>query len=212
MPDDKTGQDLRQQARQAQADARVVDQSQEKARKAYADALQAGQKALAANQYDIAIKAFNDAGRALPGDKTAQDLAAQAQRAWDAAKANQGAEQKRLTDFNQFVKQGQAALMGKRYAEAQQAYTAALKLFPVDATAQRGLRDAEAGLTSAGNEQKRFADYAQAIQQAQAAMQAKRYAEAQQAYTAALKLFPTDPTAQRGLQDATRALTPIPPP
>ena len=164
-------------------------------------------------RYDDAVKAFNDAATLMPGDRAAQDLAAQAQQARTAAKTVQADEQKRLADFNRLMKDGAAAAQSRRYADAQKAYADALKLFPNDALAQQGQRQAQAGLeTARQEEQKRLADFNRFIQQAQNALQARRYAEAQKAYGDALKLVPNDAAAQRGLQEATRALDASRPP
>jgi tetratricopeptide (TPR) repeat protein len=96
-------------------------------------------------------------------------------------------------------------MQAKKYADAAKAYGDAVKLFPADPTALKGQRDAQQALDTAAGEQKRFTDYQRFIKEAQAAMQAKRYVDAQRAYGEALKLFPADPTAQRGMQDAQRA-------
>src|SRR5262249_46396644 len=219
VPGDKASQGFLLDAQKAKQDADAAaalaakKQAEEvKRAAALQKALTDGRAALAAKNLDAAAKAFNTAQTLAPGNPDVARALADLKQAQQAVQADAALQQKRLADFNQFVKQGQAALTAKRFAEAQQAYSAALKLFPSDAIAQRGLRDAERALNAAQNDQKRLSDYTQFIKQAQAAMQGKRYAEAQQAYSAALKLFPTDPTAQRGLQDATRALTPISPP
>jgi tetratricopeptide (TPR) repeat protein len=226
MPEDKTGQDLLRQAQKAQADAKLVEEKTLQAKldqdrsaqvqKQYQSAIQAGQKSLAAKQYEDAIKSFNDAAKLVPTDKTAPALLAQAQKALADAKTSQTGELKRQADLAKFAKQGQDALNLKKYTEAKQAFGEALKLAPNDAHALRGQRDAQAGLEAQQTADKaKLASFTTLMQQAQAAMQAKRYRDAQKAYDDALKLFPADANAQRGLQDANRALNPpkiAPPP
>lgn len=126
--------------------ARRSAQDQDTTRKQYQEAIRAGQQAVAAKKYDEAVKAFNEAARLMPGDRTAQDLSAQAQKAWTAAKTAQAEEQKRVVDFNRLMKDAGVALQAKRFADAQKAYSEALKIMPNDAGAQRGLQDATRGL------------------------------------------------------------------
>jgi tetratricopeptide (TPR) repeat protein len=220
--------------KQAEEKKRAEMERQQKA-VAYQNAIKAGNDALSVKRYDEAIKAFTQAGRLVPGDKTAVAGLQQAEKAKAAAQATANAEskkkeemQKRLADYNLLMKQAQTALAGKQYTEAARLFGDALKLMPGDVAARKGeteaqrLLDAERTESRLKEEQKkRQADYARLMSAGQAALAAKRYEDAVKAYGDALKLMPGDAAASKALAEANKALdaakkpmpkTPPPPP
>ena len=95
-----------------------------------------------------------------------------------------------------------------RYDEAIRAYDAALKLFPDDAEAQRGLSEARAALAAEkGDADKRQAGFARFMEQGKNAMTAKQYSDAVRAFQQAVQLQPGDAAAARALTEAQTALT-----
>ncbi len=129
---------------------------------AYQAALLAGQKASAAKNYADAIKAYTEAARLMPDDVNATALLQQAQRDDEAARERkqlktqlalkdrakdkldkgtptkgtgdkQKVDQQRKTQFAALLKDGNAKLQDKRYAEAISVFQEALKLYPNDA-------------------------------------------------------------------------------
>jgi tetratricopeptide (TPR) repeat protein len=109
---------------------------------------------------------------------------------------------------------GRDALAAKKYDEAIQAFTAAKQLMPADTDAARQLMYAEDTKIKVQAEQKRKDDYARQMTAGRTALAAKKYDDAQRAFTEALKLQPNDVEATRLLkqaQDATKS-PPLPPP
>src|SRR5207237_312860 len=135
--------------------------------------------------------------------------------------------QKRLASFQAAVTAGQKAAQAKNYADAVKSFTEALKLVPDDAKTalllkqtQQAWNDAKIGEADALKqkvEQQNKAQLAALLKDADAKLALKQYAEAKGQYQSALKLYPMDAAALRGLQLATQALDdskakPPPPP
>ena len=94
-------------------------------------------------------------------------------------------------------------MTAKKYVEAITAYTEALKLFPNDGDAKKGLADATQ-LTKPVPPPPPTpqAEYNRQMQQGATMDQQKKYAEAIKAYSAALKAFPNDARAAGALKEA----------
>jgi predicted Zn finger-like uncharacterized protein len=94
-----------------------------------------------------------------------------------------------------------------RYDDAIRAYDAALKLFPDDAEAQRGLADARIALSKNKNDaDNRRVTFARLMEQGKDAMAAKKYADAVRAFQQAVQCQPDDAAAGRALAEAQTAL------
>jgi len=100
--------------------------------------------------------------------------------------------------FDQQMSNGNNALQKRQYANAVQAFTQALNLFPNDPQAQLGLQQANAGLNQG--------DYQNHMAAGQAALQGKRYRDAVREFEAALLDVPGDPAASNGLRQASALL------
>jgi tetratricopeptide (TPR) repeat protein len=144
----KAQQDLAQARAAGAADA-------EKARRqaAYQETLRTGRAALAAKQYDEAVRAFTEAGRQQPGDPEAAALLKEAEKgrvetrmAAEAAVQRQQEEQRRHVEYNRLMAQGQSALAAKHYDEAVKAFTEASRLEPGNAEVTQQLRTATQAL------------------------------------------------------------------
>lgn len=119
-------------------------------------------------------------------------------------------EKQRRQEFQRQLVQGNAALAGERFDEAALAYAEALKLFPEDVDAAKGLAAARAGQSAQAKEKKgaeqRQADYARLMGEGKAAAAGKQYAAAVRAFEAALQLIPSDADATRELANARESL------
>jgi tetratricopeptide (TPR) repeat protein len=193
IPDDKAGLALLDQARKARTDpgpdvaAKV---------KSY---LTNAQTALKSKDFAAAAKALADAQAIAPKD--AAVLAALR----DLDQARQAT--KNLAGYQQAIARGEKALAAKRYEDAIAAFSEAAKLMPDDRKAPQLLQQAEKALSAAKlDAQKNQAEYLQAIETGQRAMNAKKYDDAVRAFTRAVELMPGDRRAAKLLDEAQRAL------
>jgi tetratricopeptide (TPR) repeat protein len=186
MPGDPMAQQGLLQAQQgAQTEAAVAS---------YQKAIAAGKNALNARQYDAAIKAFNDALKVAPNDPQAKQMLQQAQEA-----------RAQVAQYLESMKAGNAALQGKKYADAVKAYEGALQLFPTDPNAAKMLKQAQQLWNSSKKTQPppmKETDtpkiFDQAMKSGAALEKEQKYAEAVKAFQEALKLRPKDANAYQG--------------
>lgn len=120
---------------------------------------------------------------------------------------------KQRAEFERFMRQGAAALANQKYEEAAQAYADAVKLFPADVDAARGLGIARSAVSAVVKETKekqtegeRQEAYRRLMSQGKEAMGGKQYAAAVAAFEAAGQLLPADPAATAALRDAQQAV------
>jgi tetratricopeptide (TPR) repeat protein len=118
-------------------------------------------------------------------------------------------EEKRRLELAGLLKRGDDALAKKQYQEAEKAYGDALKLFPADPDALRGLVAAKAALASASTSQedagKRKADVARLVKEGQEAMAGKQFALAVRLFESARQLAPGDSAIIKALTEAQAA-------
>jgi tetratricopeptide (TPR) repeat protein len=209
QPDDPTATRALRDANQAAADAARADADKKKREAAYADAMKAGQGAMATKKYTDAAASFTEALRQMPDDKAAAAALKDAKAALD----GEAAAKKREADYAAAINAGKAALAAKKYDEAIKAYTDAGKIVPGDKDAAAGLKsaqdaaaaDAAAAAADAAKkaaEAKKQADFTNQMNQGQTALSAKKYDDAAKAYQAALQIMPGDAKATTGLQNA----------
>ncbi len=200
-----------QETRDAAEQARLIDEA-----KGY----------LAKGQYDAAMAALVTARRLKKSDEV-ERLAAQVQQAQARAEqekkvaaeraAADAGKAKRQADYARAMQAGRDAWAARRYDDAAKAFGEALRIMPGDRDATalqqqaakarddaKAVADAEARRKA--DEEKRRAEYTRLMNQGQAALAAKRYAEAVKDYGDALRVMPNDPTATKGLKDAQAAL------
>src|SRR5262249_22988018 len=121
-------------------------------------------------------------------------------------------EKKRL-EFDRLMARGDAAL-AKQPAEAQEAYQAALRLFPEDVRALTCLAEARAGVlaeekAAARDKEEREKKQAEIVRLRDVGKEAlamKKYAEAVRALEAARQLAPGDESVAKALGEAQAAL------
>jgi len=199
MPGDATATRGLADARKALAEG----QTSSKLEADQAAAVKAGRAALLARKYDDAIKDFTEALRLKPDDKAVQTLLKEAQtgKAGEAAQAQAAKKQQ----YNQQMTQGQAAMTAKRYAEAVNHFSDALKLIPGDPAATQARADAVKALNAPKPPpipNPMAGDYGKHMANGAALEKQKKWAEAMQAYQAALKIMPGDARAAAGLKSA----------
>jgi tetratricopeptide (TPR) repeat protein len=175
---------------------------EENRRAGFARFMDQGKEAMTAKQYAAAVRAFQQAIQLQPADQTAADSLREAQ----TALSGDEAQKQKQAEYQTHMDAGQAAAVAGRYADALREYVAALRIMPNDAAALQGQRLAERQLDLMQDQKQRKADFARLLDQAGAALRNRRYQEAIDAYTAALKLFRDDETAKRGLAEAQQGL------
>lgn len=215
----KQAEDLKKRALVV-ADAEKRKQDEEAQRLAKVkQLLSEGQTALAAKQYDKAIKSLADAKQLAPTNadvlaalNKAELAAAEARKPDTTVKPDTGAEKKKA-EFAAQVTKARQALTAKRFDEALLALGEADKLIPNDKDVAALRKQAEAGKSDALadakklEDQKRMAaEYNRLMTLGQKAMTGKRYTEAAKAFADALKVQPNDAAAGRGMADAQKAI------
>lgn len=147
---------------------------------AYLRAMEQGSLAMTARQYPNAIVAYNEALRAAPGD-TAALLGLQ-----DAQRAFEG-DALRRKDFERRAFAGLQALKTQRYADAASDFRSALKAMP---------RHPDSDTV------RRQLNYAESMDKAVNALNARRFNDAITHFLAALDIFPNDFAANNWLRTA----------
>jgi tetratricopeptide (TPR) repeat protein len=211
-------------AQKAKADAdaaaaqAVRKQGEEKRRaEALQKALGQARAALAAHDLDAAGKALAAAAELGPNDpdvkKAQQDLltAQAAAKAAAQAATDQAARlKKQQDDYAKAMAAGRSATVKGDYAAAIASYTEALKIIPGDKASADALKAAQdtaaADAKRKMEEAKKREELNKLLSQGQAAMAAGKFENAVKSFGDAAKADPTDPTAVKGLRDATMAL------
>jgi tetratricopeptide (TPR) repeat protein len=198
LPGDPTAAAWLKQAEKARADALNTANVAAKVQQL----VQSAEQALKAKQLDAAAKALAEASSLAPKDASVLRVQAQLDQARrDAAAQQQAAE------FNRLMKEGNAALAGKKYAEAVKFYTDATKLMPTDPAAAKALREAnqqwQASKGPPPPTAAQLAEYNKQMQAGEAFDKKKKWEDAIKAYGAALKQIPKDSKATEALNKAT---------
>ncbi len=157
-----------------------------------------GKKALADRKFALAVQRLEAAEKAAPTNRAVLDALNEARTALEADKT----EQKKLADFRARMNAAKAAMLAEKFPEAVQEYLAALRLMPDDLEAQNGQKLALAKIAAAADREKRQKAFDGMADRGRKALLAKRYNEAIQSFTAALRLMPDDRDVKRDLQAA----------
>jgi tetratricopeptide (TPR) repeat protein len=172
------------------------DTAEKKKLTEYQKHMDGGKAALDAQHFEEAIKEFKAAGEVIPGDGDAFI----GQKVADGQLAAVKDFEKRVAAHKDLMERGQAALQARRNAEAVSLLTQAQRLFPTDKPTLKALKAARLALAE-GRQQ-----YGERMEQADEAMQAQRFEEANRLYAKALEVVPNDPAAQRGQKAAADAI------
>jgi len=207
-PGDPTVASLLQQVEKGHTDAQrdaTADAEKLKKKVAFNQAIKQGQDLLAAKRYDDAIKAFQLAGSYQPGDPSAISLLQQAEMARADAQryaAASAEKMKQKVAYDQAIRQGQDLLAAKKYDDAIKAFQLAGSYQPGDAAVAGWLKKAEMARGDAAAVLQKQAEFNSLMKEGNAALGAKKYAEAVQSFTDASKLMPADANAAKALRDA----------
>lgn len=156
-----------------------------------------GDKAASKEQFAAAIDFYKLALGKSPTSDEAADKLVDAQDKLQKADA----AQKKLEKFDQHIIAGKAALKAGNTADAIREFNAAAKVLPTDPLPAELLKDADKQLGEIKNEADRKKQYQNLIDQGNAFLRLQNLEDARDAYKQALKLFPNDAVAQKGLAD-----------
>jgi tetratricopeptide (TPR) repeat protein len=179
-PGDQAATQALRQAQQALADMKDYDKH-----------MKDGQTAMQQKKYADAVKDFEQALKAKPNDQAAMTALQQAKLLADGSG--------KQAEYEKNMKEGQAALKANKFADAAKEFEQALKSKPGDPAAMLALKQAQQGMAG----QKEYDKY---MKDGQAAMRAKKYADAVKAFEAALRVNPGDKQAAAELKKAKAAL------
>jgi tetratricopeptide (TPR) repeat protein len=168
-------------------------------------------RALAARQFDSAEKTIAEAAALLPNDPGVQQVQKDLAQAKQAMAAEAAAEvKKRQQAYQDAIRLGQTALAAKRYDDAVNAFTEALRQAPNDKDATQLLQQAQKlkadAATAAMAEAERRKAYDALMLRGRTALASRKFAEATEAFREALKIVPNDLAAAKGLSDAQVAM------
>jgi tetratricopeptide (TPR) repeat protein len=162
----------------------------------------AAKQALAKKKYAEAVRALEGARQLAHGDQAVTQALGEAQ----AALEKDAAEKKKLAEYQKHMDAGKAALDAQQFADAVRAFKAAQEVIPGDGDALSGQKAAENKLAAARAQENRVAAHKDLMEKGQAAMEARRFADAVAAFTQAQKLFPADKPTVKALKSARLAL------
>ncbi len=194
---DPNSADLKK-VQQELADARnalAASQKMAAARKAFDASVADVRAAIAAKKFDDADKALTQARQLMPNDPLIATLQQEIAAGRKAMAANVEAARMQA-QFDQSVAAGRVALNAKKYAEAVQHFTAALKIKP-DRMVDQLLTAARIGLLQEEQQAKRLMVYNDAMKAAQTALAAGKYDDALKSANQALQAVPNDPAASQ---------------
>lgn len=150
---------------------------------------------MAAGRYMDALLTYDQALQSAPNDPNLLQARAEALNQLN----NDMGMRNLFAAYQQYMAAGQNFMLAQRYGDAVGAYWQALRLVPGDYFASQAIREAEARLARLQKLELRRGEYNRLMVLAAAALRGQVYAEAVNDYQLALKLFPGDAEAQRGL-------------
>ena len=209
-PTDATALAALKQAEQGR-DLALVDAKAKAAAKARADLYQKhindGQLAMSTKRFADAEKAFAEAQKVLPGDKSSLDYMQQAKNALKAADdavalaaKQRAAEAKKAADLKDALQKGQIALAANDFAKAGQFLNQAKAINPADADVQKALRDLDQAFArqtaEAEAQKKRQVQFQTLLDAGKTALASKNYPDALKSLSSATTLMPQNKEAQ----------------
>jgi cytochrome c-type biogenesis protein CcmH/NrfG len=205
FPDDVEAAKGISAARTSLEDQTRAKKDEDKRQAEFTRLMNQGKDAMKNEQFADAAQAFDNALRLIPENAAAAKAYREAS---DALEAQQLAK-KKAADYESHMTAARAAMVGQRYADARNAFLAALQMKPEDAAAMNGRKLAETRLNELRDEEKRRADFNRFMDQGDRALRNRRYEEAERAYTKAVNLLPRDMDARQGLKEAQKGVEKI---
>lgn len=157
--------------------------------------MKAGNDAMTALKYDVAITQYELALKTIPGDATAQTKLDEAKKL-KADKEQADAKQK---EFATKMEQAKIAYTEKRLEDALKLYKEANALMPNEALPKERIATIE---TELAKQKESEENYKKFMNEGETALTAKLYDDAIAKFTSALGVKPNDPTAQSKLDQA----------
>ncbi|HLW67704.1 MAG TPA: hypothetical protein VKS79_20475, partial [Gemmataceae bacterium] len=194
LPEDQAADALLKNALKAKADADAAIANQQQAARKMADfnnALTKAKAALAAGKLDEAAAAAQSAAQIDANNSELAQLQADLRKAQDAKLAEDTAMKNRRQQFNELLIKADQALAARKYDDATRLADDARKLFPTDPK----LAELLSRVSAQKQGQIQMAAFTAAMNDAEKALQAKRYDDALKAVAAALKVSPGDKNA-----------------
>jgi tetratricopeptide (TPR) repeat protein len=170
---------------------------QEKLENDFKTVIQNADKAFNAKDYQNAIKDYQTASILKPNDKYAIDQIAKAQKALEAL-AN---EQKLNADFQNLVKEAEAALNAKKYIDAKTSFEKALGLKPSEAAVKTKITEVTKLIEEQNKQAELDKKYNDAILMAESSFKEGNLEQAKSAYTQAQQLKPTESVPKQKIQE-----------
>jgi hypothetical protein len=194
VPGDQAADGLLKDAIKVKSDADAAIATQQQAARRMADlnnALNKAKAALAAGKFDEAAAAARSAAQIDATNSDLVQLQADLRKAQDAKQAEETAMKNKRQQFNDLLTKAEQAFAGKKFDDSARLAEEARKLFPADPK----LADLISRISAQKQGQSQMAAFDAALNDAEKALQAKRYDDALKAVAAALKLAPGDRNA-----------------
>lgn len=211
----KAAEELHKREEAALVAQKKAKEEEEKRAARLGNLLEQGKQALAARQYDRAVAAYREAKTLAPTNVDVLGGLSRAERERDAEVARIRREQEmktRQTEVARLLATGNAALAKKQFAAAAASFQKARTLDPAHPEIEPLLARAQAGMKPSTQmidpkKAKLQEDYQLALGAGRAALKAKNYSAAVNAYKEAVRLIPDDATAKTELAEAVRLQT-----
>jgi tetratricopeptide (TPR) repeat protein len=161
-----------------------------------------GREAMANKQYASALQIFENLCQLAPGDAEAARARSEARDALD----KDTTEKKKLADYELHMKAGQVAMAAQRYPDAIREFLAAQRVVPGDLAALAAQRQVENLIVGVQNQEQRRALYNDLMERSRTALRERRYEQANDTLTTALRLFPKDLDATKAMAEVKQGL------
>lgn len=202
FPDDADAKQKLGEAQTALGRQRQKKLDDDKARADVVQLVKNGQAALEEKKYAAALEFFKLAVEKDPALADAKQGMINAQAALDHAQL----DQKKIDEYTQAMLSGKAALKAGRYADAIRDFLNAQRAVPNDEIAVQFQREAEKQLDAVTDRAEKMKEFQRLMDQANTALRAKSYDDAQKIFERALRLYPNDAAALQGIESAQRFL------
>jgi hypothetical protein len=168
-------------------------QKQQVQEKEYKEAVNQGDKLLAAASYQQAVDAYKQALLKKPDDLITKNKLAAAEQQLATEKQKQSGDQARKKQYDDLLAEGNSAFMAKQYSQAKQAYQSAIDLFPDQSYPRTRVQEIDRLLA----EQQKNDQYKDLISKADGFFASKAYDQAKTSYQQAIAMNTADTYARQ---------------